>query len=283
MKISFLILNYNSISLTKKLIESIKNFSIIDYIIVVDNNSKDNSREELKKMEDEKIYYIFSNENTGYSKGNNLGLRYANDILKCKYVILANPDISVTETVLKECIDTLENSNEYAVVAPTIQNINSKGDIAWKIPNFYDDLLSLFYLTNKIVNYKLTYKNINDKSNIEVEVLPGSLLVLSLEKIKEVDYFDENVFLYCEERILAKKLKDKGYKSLLLTKSNYIHEHGTIIKKEFKSKINQYKILNRSKLYYIKNYSSCGLLKENLFRFMTKLSIIEKKILGYLK
>jgi len=44
MKTGFIIINYNDFDSTKKLIDNIKNYSVIDKIIVVDNNSTDDSK-----------------------------------------------------------------------------------------------------------------------------------------------------------------------------------------------------------------------------------------------
>lgn len=284
MKVSFLILNFNCFKLTNSLIESIKYYDLIDNIIVVDNNSSDNSKEELRKINNNKVKFIFNNENFGYSKGNNIGLKYAVDILKSDYIIVSNPDIMVNEEALLKCIQAFDINDKYAIVAPTINNINSKGDIAWKIPNYYNDIFSLFYITNKLFNKNLLYKNsVFQKKFTEVEVLPGSLLVMKGSLMKEIGYFDENVFLYCEERILASKLKEKGYKSVLLNDYNYIHEHGSVIKKQLNSKIKQYKILNSSKRYFLVNYGNIGRVKIKIFDFMVRISLIEKYLIDKFK
>lgn len=284
MRVSFLILNFNSFQLTKVLIDKIKNYDLINEIIVVDNNSNDDSIMNLKKINNNKVKCIFNKENLGYSKGNNIGLKYAIEKLKSDYIIVANPDIQVEENVLMECIKVLELNEEYAISAPTIKNINSKGDIAWKIPNYHNDLFSLFYITNKLLNKNLLYKNNEFNKDItEVEVLPGSLLVMKSNLIADIGYFDENVFLYCEERILSSKLKKKGYKSLLLNKYSYIHEHGSIIKKQLNSKIKQYKILNKSKRYFLLEYKKVGFIKIKMFDIMVQMSLMEKYAIDSLR
>lgn len=64
---------------------------------------------------------------------------------------------------------------------------------------------------------------------------------------------DESVFLYCEEDMLAYKLKDIYHRNVLLGNETFIHEHSVSINKNISSKIDKYKILYRSKIIYHKN------------------------------
>lgn len=84
MGISIVILTFNNIEYTKKCIESIgKHTNKEEYeVIVVDNNSTDETREWLPKQKDLKI--ILNDENVGFPKGCNIGIQASkkeNDIL----------------------------------------------------------------------------------------------------------------------------------------------------------------------------------------------------------
>ena len=63
---TLLIVNYNDYESTSKLIENVKNYKILDLILVVDNKSKDDSYERLLKLENKKVKVICSEENKGY-------------------------------------------------------------------------------------------------------------------------------------------------------------------------------------------------------------------------
>lgn len=284
MKVSFLILNYNSYELTLKLINEIKNYKLIDHIIVVDNNSSNIEKEKLNNLVDDKIIKIFNNENYGYAYGNNIGLKYANEQLKSDFVIVANPDISVEEDALKECIKVIKKNNNCAVSAPRIKNINCYGNVAWKLATYKNEIFSLFYITNKFLNKSLQYADNEIEGDIEiVDVLPGSLLIMNMKLIEKVGYFDENTFLYCEEKILAQKLRRVGYNKILVNTCSYIHEHGAIISKEYKSKIKQYRILYDSKKYYLEKYIGCSKMQLFIFEVFFKMSILEKYIIEQLQ
>lgn len=281
---SLVILNYNSADLTKKLIQKCINYKTINYIIIVDNNSSDNSIEILKELSFDKIHLINNNVNSGYARGNNIGLKYAEEKLKSDFVIVANPDIDINESTIIECLNVIGENSNCAIVAPKIKNINCFGNVAWKLSSYKNELFSLFYITNKLFNKNLTYKKEElEKNQMVVDVLPGSLLIMKISLMKNIDYFDENTFLYCEEKILAQKLRRFGYNKILVNTCSYIHEHGTIIKKEYKSKMKQYRILYDSKKYYLEKYIGCSKMQLFIFEVFSKVSILEKYIIEQLQ
>ena len=67
-KLAMVIINYNDYDTTKKLIDNIKNYKVLDKIIIVDNASTDNSYNKLKKLTNEKIVLIRTDDNKGYAK-----------------------------------------------------------------------------------------------------------------------------------------------------------------------------------------------------------------------
>ena len=81
---SIIILTYNNLEFTKACIESIKKYTEPDTyeIIVVDNNSEDDTVSYLKELKD--ITLICNEKNEGFPKGCNIGIAHAqkeNDIL----------------------------------------------------------------------------------------------------------------------------------------------------------------------------------------------------------
>ena len=85
------VLNYNDWEETQRYCEVVKDFSIVDLIIVVDNLSTDDSMARLKHLESEKIVLVCAEENKGYAAGNNVGLRYIIDHKIKGNVIISNP------------------------------------------------------------------------------------------------------------------------------------------------------------------------------------------------
>ena len=160
MKTGFLIVNYNDYETTNKLLENIKNYSCLDMIVVVDNNSTDSSYENLKKQETEKIKIIKNSSNEGYGSGINFGSKYLINKLKECYIIVSNPDIVIykEEDIIK-LINSFDEST--AMVGPVIkehQGLNR----GWKVPTpIQDAILNIAfihrYLRPKMLFYKDSY------------------------------------------------------------------------------------------------------------------------------
>ena len=90
-----IILNYNSFMDTKRLSLSLIDLNI--QIIIVDNDSTDGSYYKLNTFfrKYEHVIIIKSNENKGYSNGNNIGMKFAIKNFHPKYLMLANPDVDI--------------------------------------------------------------------------------------------------------------------------------------------------------------------------------------------
>ena len=99
MKVNAVILNYNDADTVETLVRSICGYEVLEYIILVDNHSQDDSRQKLQQLacEHEKIQLVFLEENGGYGKGNNAGVRFAAEENQADYVLISNPDVVFSE------------------------------------------------------------------------------------------------------------------------------------------------------------------------------------------
>jgi len=150
---------------------------------------------------------------------------------------------------------------------------------AWKLPLFKDDIILSFSILNKIFGNPVRYSKEELPNDVNVvDVLSGSFFMISKTAIQDVDYFDEDTFLYCEERILSYKLKSKGYNNILLMNQNYVHYNPINIDESIKSRVKRYKILQKSRMVYLCKYLKINKIEQIFFRIVTTLGIIEKSI-----
>jgi len=251
MKTGIVILNYNDYITTKEIIEKIKDYKTLDLIVVVDNNSTDNSYEKLKIYENEKIVVINSNSNKGYSYGNNIGSRYLKE-KGIEYIIISNPDIIFKEEDIEKLIDNFKEEKT-AVVAPLIEQ---NGEIikGWKFPNVFIDGMSNINFIGRYFKKMLLYKQETKK----VDVTSGCFFIIKADILEQIDYFDEKVFLYYEENILAKKIKNCNLDIVIDSSVSIIHNHSVTIDKIY-NKIKKFKILSKSQRYYHKRYNNSNI------------------------
>ena len=99
-KLAIVIINWNSYDLTSDTLASLSSTSYKNYdIIVVDNFSTDNSAAQLENNFSS-IILLRSDENKGFTGGNNLGFEYA--INKgYEYVMMLNNDVAVESNFLE--------------------------------------------------------------------------------------------------------------------------------------------------------------------------------------
>ena len=115
--VSIIIVNYNSRHLIKDCLDSVLNTNYPQdkfEVIVVDNDSQDDSVEFIKKNYPQ-IKLIEGKENLGFTGGNNLGLKHSNG----KYIALLNVDTRVDPNWLQELVATASKKS-VGIVSPKI-------------------------------------------------------------------------------------------------------------------------------------------------------------------
>lgn len=266
------ILNYNDWTTVLNLVKKIKNYSTIKKIIIVDNKSTDDSFFQLKKIETDKIIVIQSSRNGGYGFGNNVGIRYAQD-LGSDYVLVSNPDVLFTEESIINCLEIIKKNDNCAACAPKETNVFS----VFKFEKPLRDIFCSSLLLNKFFKIRKYDKSYFENKDIaKVDAISGSLVLYDLEKFSECGLYDENVFLYHEEVIVGKKIQSKGFIQLLNLKDLFIHEHSVSVKKNIKSAFKTKKIVMDSHYYYLKQYCHANkfiLLLQRISRFYCYLEL----------
>jgi N-acetylglucosaminyl-diphospho-decaprenol L-rhamnosyltransferase len=277
------ILNYNDSESTIRLINSIKDYEELDFLIVVDNKSTDDSFETLSKYSNEKIKVLTTNRNGGYGYGNNYGIKYAYNNLNATHILISNPDVEFSNRCVRAMKTAFIEHDECSIVAPAVYN---KGKVvAWKIPSLFWDIGYATFVFRKLFKSKKEYpKNyFNNKKSCYVDVVSGSLLMVDAKVMMEYGMYDEEMFLYNEEKVLATKMKKSGYKSLLLLNESFIHHHSVSVRKSIKSSVKLKKIGNESELIYLKKYRNLRGVRLVLTKLYFKYALAEMFIISLLR
>lgn len=255
MKTGIVILNYNDYETSKEMIQNIKNYKSLDYIVIVDNKSSDGSYEKLKKYENKKIKVIQTKENKGYAHGNNYGIKYLVDNYNVDNIIISNPDIIVTEETIQKLILDLKENKNISLIAPVIKQLNEELR-GWKLPTFLDDFLSNINYIQRFSKKRMLYSNEHYENELsKVDVVSGCFFMIRALDFKDINYFDEGTFLYYEENIIGSKLKKINKESYIDNSISVIHNLSISVDKSI-NKLKKYKILKNSQRYYEKKYNN---------------------------
>lgn len=268
--VAIVILNYNSWKETIKEANLCNRMMQIDYrnIIVIDNASPNDSAEMLEK-ESEKKHFVFirADANQGYAAGNNIGLRYAFQN-GYEYALILNNDIIIEDPgLILKLLDGFKKDSCVAVVNPDIyspdRHLFNRDAVK---PTFLD-------YTVGMLQYRKKGRKLTEKDGIGFVYRPqGCCMMVDLQKMDEVDYFDEHTFLYCEEPILAERLLKKGYLCACNTAVSIIHNHSETVKSTFDIK-RIVRIQNDSFAYYLKEYRGYSIIAIKICCFFNALKL----------
>lgn len=292
-KIAILILNYNSADLTIQNIKQVRKISKILQIVVVDNCSTDNSVEILKNnCEDmQNICIVVNKKNTGYASGNNFGIKYIENNLKnIDTVLISNPDIIVPKLeIIENMYDSLYRDEKIgAITVQTIYNNNifQPNECCWKDFSLKRLLLMSSILAGRIVNHKRYKKYTLNKNGVSyVDVVQGCFFMIRIDTLKKINYFDQGTFLYCEELILSKRLKNKGYRNAVIPTYYIYHNHQEKDKSliAYEKKKFDMRCFFDSRKYYVRNYMEISNFKKNIACLIFDVDYFVKKILFKIK
>ena len=272
MKTGIIIVNYNDFTSTEKLIHNIKNYRVIDKIVVVDNHSSDDSARKLKQLKLPKLKVIINEENKGYSYAINIGDKYLVEEYKECNIIISNADVIIDKEEDIEILIKLLHRKNVGIVAPTILERKTKNR-GWKNPTPKQEIiLNLAYIHRFFRKKYLYYDEDYYQGDFSiVDVLSGCFFLIQSKTLQAVNYLDDHVFLYYEENILAKKLQVKKKINLVSNKVTIIHNHSVTIDKSLK-RIKKYKAQKKSQYYFEVEYNNASWLERILLKLTAWLS-----------
>ncbi|MBK8551594.1 MAG: glycosyltransferase family 2 protein [Ignavibacteria bacterium] len=215
--LSIVIVTWNSEDEISECLNSIiENTKDLNYeIVIVENNSADNTADEIRKIAGEKFHrikVILNNENLGYTRACNQGIESSSG----RNVLLLNPDTIIEGEAIKALSDKLESNDNIGAAAP--QLLNKDGSIQKScrtFPDYFDMFCEFSLLTyvfpNSIIfsNWKMNYFNHNEERIVE-QPMAAALMVKS-KVLNEINNFDERYRMFFNDVDMCKKIYEKGY------------------------------------------------------------------------
>lgn len=255
MKIAIIILNYNSSADCRKCVSDLKKQSGVEIeIVIVDNCSRSDEREEIEKFcRGSCCTFLLSPENRGYNAGNNIGLHYAAE-QGYEYALICNPDMEFPQdNYLKNLADILKNNSEITVIASDILHFEGYHQNPLLPDGDWKDALKGVLRTFLPWKHSRTPDYIDrwDFSHFCNKV-SGCCFMIRIDFLKEIGFFDEYPFLYCEEAILAAQVVLSGKKMYYVADVQAIHHH---VKKAKLDAVRGFRHWRRSRTYFIRRYS----------------------------
>ena len=144
-------------------------------IIVIDNASRDGSAETIRATYPH-IEVIETSSNIGYARAANVALKQ----ISTSYALLINPDLLISAKDVDRLLEVAEKHEEVALIGPAVKDQD--------------------YLQQGL---------------LEREWIIGAAMLFNMKKLIKIGLFDEEFFLFYEEKDLCKRLRDAGEKIYL--------------------------------------------------------------------
>ena len=253
------IVNYNTKKDLRRCIKSIlDNPPDCNYnVIIVDNDSKDGSKEFLRKIKNKNITCIINEKNVGFGKACNQIAKITSN----SYILFLNPDVETTENSINKLIDFLKKNNKIGAVTGKLLYPNKSFQLSCRqFPTIFKVLFGRESFLRKVSpNNIISKQYLMTELDYDKTQFPdwarGAVMLFKTELFKKIGGFDERFFLFFEDTDICFRLKNAGYSIAYFPKAIFYHKLGSSTGKErLKTKI----IHNISMFYYIRknmNYS----------------------------
>lgn len=268
--LGIILINYrNSKEVATYIFDELSKITIEKKIIIIDNSCDVKTYDELLNLtgaidltnnaitdKNDSIFAVNTMTNLGYAKGNNLGFEILMNSFECEFVLFSNSDIRITDNdTVSYLISILKSDSNIALIGPKViypdgidQSPNNyipffrKYIAAYLLRPFFRKKMENGYNSDVVYNAPAGY----------YYRLIGCFIIAKSIDFKAAGMFDEETFLYAEEKILSERLKvinktcyyDPA-KTIIHYESKTIAKKLTLIKKWFQ-------IYKSDKYYYTK-------------------------------
>ncbi|RPI15123.1 MAG: glycosyltransferase family 2 protein [Ignavibacteriae bacterium] len=262
-ELSIIIITWNNENEIVSCVESIKKSlagkeNIDAELIIIDNNSSDNTFKVLENIDFPKLQ-VYKNEiNTGFTKAVNQGIKYSSG----KVIFLLNPDTQLMENSISEMYCFLTKNQDYGACAPRL--LNEDGKTQYSIRNFPDYLSMYFEFTQLSCLFSKSYffgkwkmEYFDYEQDADVPQPMAAALMIKRGVFEKVNFMDDRFIMFFNDVDLCKNIIENGYKIRYIKDTKIIHKKGVSI---FKDRVRMIKTWNHDCIEYFKKHKNNFLL-----------------------
>ncbi len=230
--VSIVTVNYKTPKLLHTCLSSIYKFTkeLSFEVIVVDNNSEDES-EEIVMKDFKEVKWVNSGSNAGTSVAYNIGVNHCSG----KYILIINSDTEFIENTIKITLDYYKQLEKDTKVGMVGCQLKGYDDIIQFNSNINYISIRNFLRANPICiklnlfQYKMSTSerltlHQKDHESKWIGITYG-LINADLFK-KDALFFDEDIFMYFDDVDWCYRAKNIGYRHYLLSKTTLLHWNG---------------------------------------------------------
>ncbi|MFB2882000.1 glycosyltransferase family 2 protein [Floridanema aerugineum] len=214
--IYLLAINYYSSQLIAKLINSISPNQVVEYQIIIVNNSPD--EQSIQDLKTDKVVILESGENLGFGKACNLGLNWIYQQNQKAIVWLINPDAYLLPEALEKVPALFQNHPELSILGTIIYT--TTGEIWFAGGEFIPKNGAIIPKTIDNQNSNIPY--------LKTDWVSGCSLLINLQKFPVCPQFDPEYFLYYEDFDFCQRYAKQGHLIAITNQIGVVHQPSAI-------------------------------------------------------
>lgn len=209
--VSLVVVSWNTRDLLRSCLESVLAETRVlpgpAEVVVVDNASGDGSAEMVLHAFPS-VSLIANTSNNGFAAGTNQGVAASNG----RYLLLLNPDTTLTPGSLSALVSFLDSNPGAAAVGPRLVGRHGEAQVScFPLPTLSRELWRLFHLDGVRARASYSPERLQARTPQAVESIQGACLLVRREALDDAGLLDEQFFVYTEEIDLCRRFTDRGW------------------------------------------------------------------------
>lgn len=267
--ISLITINYNQATMTRLFLESARHLTYPAFeVVVVDNASSPALSDQLDLASYPFVRLIRSEQNLGFTGGNNLGI----DAAKGTYFFIVNNDTELEPNLLDELIKPFLVNPQVGVVCPKIRFFDA--------PNLVQFAgygpMNMLTGTAHIVGFNQTDGPQFDQPGTS-PFAHGCAMLVSRAVVNQVGRFADRFFLYYEELDWSQRIRNAGFLIQYQPTATIWHKESASVGRE--STLRTY-YLTRNRILFIRRHGS--LAQRLIFYAFFATAVLPKHVTSFL-
>lgn len=188
-EVSILIVNYRTVSELTRCLQSLAQQQDVTYeVIIVDNSGDPHEKQQLEALCHAYVHCVFSEQNLGFGRANNLAATYAN----AELLLILNPDTTLPDaTLLRRYIDRFKTGH-VAMLAPLVVESEKH---------------KLVYPRKRYPSQRLCKKTDFSTLAGDVAWVLGACMMMRREDYMRIGGFDSDYFMYGEDADICWRIR----------------------------------------------------------------------------
>lgn len=227
MKLSIIIVNWNSLTYLRECVASLAKHMRCDYeVIVVDNASPAGDAQHIQQALPE-VTLIRCDQNIGFGSANNLGFERS----RGEYVLFLNPDTTLLNSAADLMIEEISSCPNFGIMGCTLLNEDTsvQTSCVQTFPTILNQLLDSDWLRVRWPNSRLwgTQALWSESGRPQrVEVISGACMLMHRKTFEQVGGFTDAYFMYAEDLDLCYKVQKAGLINYYYGPAKVLHYGG---------------------------------------------------------